>query len=153
MGCAGDDHSTAAVAEQSRLRVTSIHQCSDVWCVTWMLTGGLPVQASTTALLQVQNGTGGQPSATEAGNNAAAQARSLHIQAAKVVTAHAATVGDNLLGVPLLAAAGLPAEAASLLQVTQLTITLWSCIHDPIDALLGRSMQPCIQCHPIFEPA
>eukprot|EP00884_Botryococcus_braunii_P018245 jgi/Botrbrau1/5103/Bobra.0128s0014.1 len=43
-------------------------------------------------------------------------ARSLHIQAAKVVTAHAASVGDVLLGVPLLVSAGLPQEAAVLLQ-------------------------------------
>ncbi len=66
---------------------------------------------------------GGQPPTTEPISDAAAQARSLHIQAAKVVTAHAASVGDNLLGVPLLAAAGLPAEAASLLQVGQVDIT------------------------------
>lgn len=32
--------------------------------------------------------------------------RTLHIQAAKVVTAHAASVGDPLLGVPLLCSAG-----------------------------------------------
>ena len=32
--------------------------------------------------------------------------RTLHIQAAKVVTAHAASVGDTLLGVPLLCSAG-----------------------------------------------
>ncbi len=35
-----------------------------------------------------------------------AVSRSLHIQAAKVVAAHAASVGDNLLGVPLLCSAG-----------------------------------------------
>lgn len=34
--------------------------------------------------------------------------RTLHIQAAKVVTAHAASVGDALLGVPLLCSAGAP---------------------------------------------
>ena len=75
------------------------------------------MQASTTALQQQQHSSGVQPAANEAISDAAAQARSLHIQAAKVVTAHAASVGDNLLGVPLLAAAGLPAEAAALLQV------------------------------------
>jgi len=32
--------------------------------------------------------------------------RTLHIQVAKVVTAHAASVGDTLLGVPLLCSAG-----------------------------------------------
>jgi len=32
--------------------------------------------------------------------------RTLHIQAAKVVAAHAASVGDALLGVPLLCSAG-----------------------------------------------
>lgn len=32
--------------------------------------------------------------------------KTLHIQAAKVVAAHAASVGDNLLGVPLLCSAG-----------------------------------------------
>ena len=32
--------------------------------------------------------------------------RTLHIQVAKVVTAHAASVGDSLLGVPLLCSAG-----------------------------------------------
>ncbi len=35
-----------------------------------------------------------------------AVSRTLHIQAAKVVAAHAASVGDNLLGVPLLCSAG-----------------------------------------------
>ena len=34
--------------------------------------------------------------------------RTLHIQAAKVVAAHAASVGDALLGVPLLCSAGEP---------------------------------------------
>ena len=34
--------------------------------------------------------------------------RTLHIQVAKVVTAHAASVGDTLLGVPLLCSAGKP---------------------------------------------
>ncbi|KAK9867753.1 hypothetical protein WJX84_002654 [Apatococcus fuscideae] len=103
------DHATAVAFLLAATPERSARYYRDALCT-------LALAASTTALLQVQNGTGGQPSATEAGNNAAAQARSLHIQAAKVVTAHAATVGDNLLGVPLLAAAGLPAEAASLLQ-------------------------------------
>lgn len=35
-----------------------------------------------------------------------AVSKTLHIQAAKVVAAHAASVGDNLLGVPLLCSAG-----------------------------------------------
>jgi hypothetical protein len=39
--------------------------------------------------------------------------RTLHIQVAKVVTAHAASVGDSLLGVPLLCSAG-PFAAPSL---------------------------------------
>ncbi|KAK9829709.1 hypothetical protein WJX72_007460 [[Myrmecia] bisecta] len=51
-----------------------------------------------------------------AAGGAEAVSRTLHIQAAKVVTAHAATVGDNLLGVPLLCSAGLPQEAVALLQ-------------------------------------
>jgi hypothetical protein len=36
--------------------------------------------------------------------------RTLHIQAAKVVTAHAASIGDALLGVPLLCSAGVRAD-------------------------------------------
>ena len=89
-----------------------------------MILGTDDLQASTTALLQAQHSTAGSaPPVTEPGVDAAAQARSLHIQAAKVVTAHAASVGDNLLGVPLLAAAGLPAEAASLLQVRLLELS------------------------------
>ncbi len=43
----------------------------------------------------------------------------LLVQAAKVVSAHAASVGDQLLGVPLHVAAGLPAEAVLVLQVGQ----------------------------------
>jgi hypothetical protein len=39
-------------------------------------------------------------------------------QAAKVLSAHAASIGDALLGVPLHCAAGLYTEAAALLQVT-----------------------------------
>ncbi|KAL3161421.1 hypothetical protein ABBQ32_010311 [Trebouxia sp. C0010 RCD-2024] len=46
--------------------------------------------------------------------------KTLHIQAAKVVAAHAASVGDNLLGVPLLCSAGLPQEAVIVLQEAQL---------------------------------
>lgn len=38
--------------------------------------------------------------------SADAVSKTLHIQAAKVVAAHAASVGDNLLGVPLLCSAG-----------------------------------------------
>ncbi|GMH43998.1 hypothetical protein BSKO_11932 [Bryopsis sp. KO-2023] len=41
---------------------------------------------------------------------------SLHLQVAKVVSAHAASVSDPLLGVPLLCSAGLPNAAVSLLQ-------------------------------------
>ncbi|KAG2490001.1 hypothetical protein HYH03_011468 [Edaphochlamys debaryana] len=40
----------------------------------------------------------------------------LLVQAAKVVSAHAASIGDHLLGVPLHVAAGLHAEAALILQ-------------------------------------
>eukprot|EP00210_Caulerpa_lentillifera_P005055 g4828.t1 len=47
---------------------------------------------------------------------------SLHLQVAKVVSAHAASVGDSLLGVPLLCAAGLHHEAVCLLQ----DASLWS---------------------------
>jgi len=47
---------------------------------------------------------------------------SLHLQVAKVVSAHAASVGDSLLGVPLLCAAGLHHEAVCLLQ----DANLWS---------------------------
>ncbi|KAL4425017.1 hypothetical protein ABPG77_001795 [Micractinium sp. CCAP 211/92] len=45
-----------------------------------------------------------------------AAARSLFVQAAKVITANAASVGDTLLGVPLLCSTGQHADAASLLQ-------------------------------------
>lgn len=48
--------------------------------------------------------------------NAPSNAASLLWQAAKVVTANAASVGDLLLGVPLLCSSGLPAEAAAVLQ-------------------------------------
>eukprot|EP00873_Tetraselmis_striata_P044832 jgi/Tetstr1/465096/TSEL_009824.t1 len=41
---------------------------------------------------------------------------SLHIQAAKVVAANTAAMGDAQLGVPLLCSVGLPTEAATLLQ-------------------------------------
>jgi hypothetical protein len=40
--------------------------------------------------------------------------RTLHIQAAKVTAAHAASIGDALLGVPLLCSAGAPSPPASL---------------------------------------
>lgn len=43
-------------------------------------------------------------------------ARTLFVQAAKVITANAASVGDTLLGVPLLCSTGQHADAASLLQ-------------------------------------
>ncbi|KAL4422261.1 hypothetical protein ABPG75_008458 [Micractinium tetrahymenae] len=56
-------------------------------------------------------GAGGQPPAAED-----AAARSLFVQAAKVITANAASVGDTLLGVPLLCSTGQHADAASLLQ-------------------------------------
>ena len=38
--------------------------------------------------------------------------RTLHIQAAKVVAAHAATIGDALLAVPLLCSAGAPGRGS-----------------------------------------
>ena len=41
----------------------------------------------------------------------------LQVQAAKVVSAHAASVGDTLLGVPLHCSVGRYAEAVALLQV------------------------------------
>ena len=37
--------------------------------------------------------------------------RTLHIQAAKVVTAHAASIGDPLLGIPLLCSAGAASQS------------------------------------------
>lgn len=43
-------------------------------------------------------------------------ARTLFVQAAKVITANAASVGDTLLGVPLLCSTGQHADAASILQ-------------------------------------
>ncbi|KAK9863395.1 hypothetical protein WJX84_011255 [Apatococcus fuscideae] len=103
------DHATAVAFLLAATPERSARYYRDALCT-------LALAASTTALQQVQHSAGAQPATTEAMTDAAAQARSLHIQAAKVVTAHAASVGDNLLGVPLLAAAGLPAEAASLLQ-------------------------------------
>ena len=44
--------------------------------------------------------------------SAEAVSKTLHIQAAKVVAAHAASVGDHLLGVPLLCSAGLASITA-----------------------------------------
>jgi len=48
--------------------------------------------------------------------SAPSRAASLHLQAAKVVSAHAASIGDLLLGVPLSCAAGLNADAVNVLQ-------------------------------------
>ena len=45
-----------------------------------------------------------------------AAARSLFVQAAKVITANAASVGDTLLGVPLLCSTGQHTDAVTLLQ-------------------------------------
>ena len=53
--------------------------------------------------------------------------RSLHVQAAKVVAAHAASVGDALLGVPLLCSAGWPSLAFVSIWVTQRKMS--SCRH------------------------
>mmetsp|Transcript_7354 Transcript_7354/g.20760 ORF Transcript_7354/g.20760 Transcript_7354/m.20760 type:complete len:1627 (+) Transcript_7354:108-4988(+) len=50
--------------------------------------------------------------ATSPGN----MSTSLHMQAAKVVAANTAAMGDTQLGVPLLCSVGLPAEAVTLLQ-------------------------------------
>jgi hypothetical protein len=52
-----------------------------------------------------------------------AVSRTLHIQAAKVVAAHAASVGDNLLGVPLLCSAG-ESRAVSGTSMTSLHMLL-----------------------------
>lgn len=41
---------------------------------------------------------------------------SLYLQVSKVVSAHASSFGDSLIGVPLLCASGLPHEAVGLLQ-------------------------------------
>lgn len=48
--------------------------------------------------------------------------KTLHIQAAKVVAAHAASVGDNLLAVPLLCSAGV--NTAHELPAATLTFTM-----------------------------
>ncbi|KAK9845313.1 hypothetical protein WJX81_003317 [Elliptochloris bilobata] len=55
------------------------------------------------------------PEAVKAGEHEQVS-RTLHIQAAKVVAAHAASIGDALLAVPLLCSAGLPNEAVAALQ-------------------------------------
>lgn len=47
-------------------------------------------------------------------------ARTLFVQAAKVITANAASVGDTLLGVPMLCATGQQADATALLQEADL---------------------------------
>ena len=50
--------------------------------------------------------------------------KTLHIQAAKVVAAHAASVGDNLLAVPLLCSAGpLLSPLSLLMQMLLNTVT------------------------------
>lgn len=55
----------------------------------------------------MQAATSEQHSSGSSGGLAAdSVSKTLHIQAAKVVAAHAASVGDNLLGVPLLCSAG-----------------------------------------------
>eukprot|EP00878_Enallax_costatus_P014287 GHUV01014945.1.p1 GENE.GHUV01014945.1~~GHUV01014945.1.p1 ORF type:complete len:500 (+),score=179.13 GHUV01014945.1:122-1621(+) len=55
--------------------------------------------------------------AQSTGSNTSMQASAtLHLQAAKVVSAHAASIGDNLLGVPLNCSAGLNADAVTVLQ-------------------------------------
>lgn len=57
-----------------------------------------------------------QPHVAVAAGNHETVSRTLHIQAAKVVAAHAASIGDALLGVPLLCSAGLPQEGVAALQ-------------------------------------
>lgn len=61
-------------------------------------------------------------------------ARSLHIQAAKVVTAHAASVGDVLLGVPLLVSAG------AILPINYLPINYLQKPYQRTWTLPGRGM-------------
>lgn len=78
-----------------------------------------------------------------AGRGAGPSGSSLLAQSAKVVAAHAAGIGDVLLGVPLHLAAGLPGEAASVLQVG------WAPATIERDAGLGTSgaqgrMQACV---------
>lgn len=66
--------------------------------------------------------------------------RTLHIQAAKVVAAHAASVGDALLGVPLLCSAGeipLGAEHCCVRPLRQ-SIALW------VPRLLRCACQRCV---------
>ncbi|CAD7702710.1 unnamed protein product [Ostreobium quekettii] len=57
---------------------------------------------------------GGEPPAEQ--GQPTPKKSSLNVQVAKVVSAHAATSGDSLLGVPMLCSAGLPQEAVGLLQ-------------------------------------
>lgn len=52
-----------------------------------------------------------------AGRPGSSGAALLLVQASKVISAHASSVGDPLLGVPLHCAAGMHAEAVSILQV------------------------------------
>lgn len=55
----------------------------------------------------------------EAKDNKAPANSSLHLQVAKVVSAHAASVSDSLLGVPLLCSAGIiPCRNSGLMLIS-----------------------------------
>ncbi|BDA45713.1 probable WD repeat-containing protein 11 at C-terminar half [Coccomyxa sp. Obi] len=84
-----------------------------------------------------------QPHVAVAAGNHETVSRTLHIQAAKVVAAHAASIGDALLGVPLLCSAGLPQEGVAALQEAGLwryaaTLTAHTLKGDERSAALDR---------------
>ncbi len=84
-----------------------------------------------------------QPHVAVAAGNHEMVSRTLHIQAAKVVAAHAASIGDALLGVPLLCSAGLPQEGVAALQEAGLwryaaTLTAHTLKGDERSAALDR---------------
>lgn len=79
--------------------------------------GGAPAGASGGGALPYLTSLGGPMASSGGGPVSRGPGSMLLVQAAKVVSAHAASVGDQLLGVPLHVAAGLPAEAVLVLQV------------------------------------
>lgn len=82
------------------LAVCFDHAGIDILLLT--TTGQTEPQAALLVALQSAS-SGSQPAATPAAESVS---RTLQIQAAKVVAAHAASVGDILIGVPLLCSAG-----------------------------------------------
>ena len=110
------------------------------------------------ALLTVQAATNEQHSPGSGSLAADSVSKTLHIQAAKVVAAHAASVGDSLLGVPLLCSAGEPAvhilpwahpHAQSCVQCI-----MYLCTEGPVQSFVSSSMVDCfgwlIVCSVLF---